>query len=433
MEHKILIVDDDDEYLASLVSQFKDSQNIFDMITASDGAEAMNILKDTAISLVVSDVVMPVMDGFILMAYISGLYPDIPVIMINEPGEVGAEEAALESGAVAYMEKPFTPMELLHTISDTFKKMSDGGQLANVSLEMFIQLFEMERKTCTIRVQDKSTNRIGTLFLKNGELFNARINEIEGNEAAYEIISWNENSVTISDSCPVEHRLIDGDNQAILLEAARRKDAKIMAGGKNDAEEHDGRWEQVNGWGMEAAAGSAEGGKLANVSLETFLQLFEMEEKTCALTVENPEKNLKGLLYFKKGELLDAKLDDSAGREAALKILSWEKVSVEIGSDVEVAEKRIDGDLQEILLEAMRLRDEGEMTAEDFVEDEFGSPAEHRDEGSGEIDLTDEQEMDFLNMLPESEAEPWIVDIEPPKPSPRPGALKKIWSWVAKK
>jgi CheY-like chemotaxis protein len=426
MEHKILIVDDDDEFLASLVSQFKDSQNIFEMITASDGAEAMNILKATAISLVVSDVVMPVMDGFILMAYISGLYPDIPVIMINEPGEVGAEETALESGAVAYMEKPFTSRELLHTISDTFKKMADGGQLANVSLEMFIQLFEMERKTCTIRVQEKSTNKIGTLFLKNGELLNARINEIEGNEAAYEIISWGENSVTISDSCPMENRLIDGDNQAVLLEAARRKEAKIRKGGATNSEENVGVRKKPGGQGTEAAVQTAEGGKLTNVSLETFLQLFEMEEKTCSLTVENPENNLKGILYFKKGELLDAKFDDLTGQEAALKILSWEKVSVEIGFDCDVTEKRINWDLQGILLEAMRLRDEGDMVEEDFAEEEFDKPIGIDEKTPDVVVLTEEQMMETKGASPET------ADIETQENASRPGALKKIWSWLKK-
>ncbi len=426
MEHKILIVDDDAEFLTSLVSQFKDSQNIFDMITASDGAEALNILKTTAISLVVSDVQMPVMDGFILLAYISGLYPDIPVIMINDPGEVGAEEAALESGAVAYLEKPFTPKQLLHTISETFKKMSDGGQLTNVSLEMFIQLFEMEQKTCTIRVQDKKTNNIGTLFLKNGELLNARVNEVEGNEAAYEILSWKDNFVTISDSCPMEIRLIDGDNQAILMEAAQRKEKALLEGKVAEWDET-AQIREILGKDTHGTDGDkAKGGKLTHVSLETFIQLFQMEEKTCTLIIENTEKNLKGILYFQNGQLLDAKLNYILGKEAALKILSWDKVNIEIGFDTEVTEKRIAEDLQEILLDAMRLRDEGEMQAEDFEEDIEKTPIpdasiERLLTRTGNQTLTKED-------LPRPPAEtPSFSDVKSEKHS---GVFKRIWSRI---
>jgi CheY-like chemotaxis protein len=415
MEHKILIVDDDEDFLADLVSQFETSQNIFDMVTATDGAEALNILKTTSISLVVSDVQMPVMDGFILMAYTSGLYPDIPVIMMNDPGEVGAEEAALESGAVAYMEKPFTPKELLLTISDTFKKMSDGGQLSNVSLEMFIQLFEMEQKNCTVRVLDKDTDQSGVLFFKDGEIVNARLNEIEGNEAAYEIISWENISVSISDTCIIEDSLIDSDNQAIMLEAARRKEDKAgIPGGVSGEKEIDERTQIKEALDPEATDAVTRGGKLSNVSLEMFVQLFEMEEKTCALTVENPKKNKKGVLYFKDGELLDAKLNYITGNKAALEILSWERVSIEIGYDMDVTEKQIDGDLQGMLLEAMRLRDEGSMSDEDFLE-----------EG-----LADTLAEDFSRASRTGDKE---ASVEGAKKAAKPGGFRKFWSRLTKK
>lgn len=427
MEHKILIVDDDDEFLDRLVKLFKASQNIFDTVTAADGVEALNILKTTTISLVVSDVQMPVMDGFILMAYISGLYPDIPVIMINDPGEVGAEEIALESGAVAYLEKPFTLKELLHTISDTFEKMTDGGQLANVSLEMFIQLFEMEQKTCTVRVQDKETNKTGALFFKDGELYNARISEIEGNEAAYEIISWEKISVSISDTCMVDDKLIDGDNQTIMLEAARRKEAKNRTDDSTNSDEKAQVQEILDSGSMDA-----KGDKLTNVSLETFVQLFEMEEKSCSLTVENPKNNLKGVLYFKNGDLIDAQLNYITGKEAALKILSWEKVSVEIEYDSGLPEKRIYGDLQGILLEAMRLRDEVEMAEEDFTDEVFEGRFDPRDDSPDVMEVSGEQVVEIPNTPRGRDVKPSAKGVEKAEKSSLAVGLKKIWSRLTK-
>jgi CheY-like chemotaxis protein len=402
MEHKILIVDDNTDFLATLVEQFKSAQNIFDMVTAENGAEALDVLKCTPISLVVSDVQMPVMDGFILMAYVAGLYPDLPIIMMNDAGEVGAEEAALESGAVAYLEKPFTPKDLLRTISDTLEKMSDGGQLSNISLEMFIQLFEMEEKTCTARVVDKDSNQSGTLFFIDGVLTNARTNIDEGNEAAYEIISWENISVSISDTCFSENRTIDEDIQSIMFEAGRRREQKQGTNSAPDKEQQVVKTQEGESLGTSGTGG----GKLTNVSLEVFLQLFEMEEKTCTLTIENQENNTKGVLFFIDGELMDAKLNYISGTKAGLEILSWEKVSIEIGYDSSVSKKNIDGDLQGLLLEAMRLRDEADLSEDAFKEEEtpFYTP-------------------------PKNSSEPATMT----KKTPKNGQIKKIWSKLTKR
>lgn len=61
---------------------------------------------------------------------------------------------------------------------------------------MFIQLIEMDQKTCTLRVLNKLTGKQGILFFYNGDLMDARIYNHHGNTAAYYIIAWD--SITIS-------------------------------------------------------------------------------------------------------------------------------------------------------------------------------------------------------------------------------------------
>jgi len=175
----------------------------------------------------------------------------------------------------------------------------------------------------------------------------------------------------------IDDSLIDGDNQAIMLEAARRKEENGSASGVAESDERAQIREALDSDDPDDSEGpnvvtgvKFRGDQLSNVSLEMFVQLFEMEEKTCALAVENPQKNKRGVLYFKNGDLLDAKLNYITGNKAALEILSWERVSIEIGYDMDLTEKKIDGDLQGMLLEAMRLRDEGNMAEEDFLKED---------------------------------------------------------------
>lgn len=400
MNRKILIVDDDAEFLASVERQFETAQNIFEVVTATNGMEALNILKTTTIALVVSDLEMPEMDGFVLLAYIGGLYPDIPVIIMNEAGEAGAEDAARESGAAEYLEKPFTPKALLKTISEIYNKLSAGGELSDVSLEMFIQLFEMEQKTCTVRVFDKASGKTGALFFKNGEMMNARIEEVEGNDAAYEILSWNRISVSISDTCLVDDKLIQGDAQSVLLEAGHRR-AKQKSDTLSPTPGAPGAADAATpaDAAPKAPEGPAGASKLSNVSLEMFIQLYAMEERTGAITVENKEKKRQGVLYFKKGDIIDARLGNKPPNQAAYEILSWDKVDLSISTDCPVMETAINEDFQSMLLEAMRLKDEADMEEEDFAEEGAPPPKENAAQPVGEITLE-------LPLEPEAPNEP---------------------------
>ena len=89
---------------------------------------------------------------------------------------------------------------------------------------MFLQIIEMEQKSCTIRLMDKTSGRLGVLFFGDGELFDARVDGKQGEAAAYEIFSWDEVSLSIQNHCPLKEKRIQRELQAILLEAMRLRD-----------------------------------------------------------------------------------------------------------------------------------------------------------------------------------------------------------------
>lgn len=224
MIRKVLIADDDQTLLKLLSKKFEKFSGVFEPILALDGINAVNILEKEAVSLVISDLQMPRLDGFALLSHIKELYPDIPVIIITAFGKPKSRQVILSQGAVEYLEKPIVIDDLANLILKYLNKETEGGLLNNASLEMFIQLIEMELKTCTIRVNDKKSDRKGVLFFKEGELIDARIGKTHGNTAAYRIFAWSEVSISIENHCLQKRRHIEGDLQAILLEAMRLKD-----------------------------------------------------------------------------------------------------------------------------------------------------------------------------------------------------------------
>jgi CheY-like chemotaxis protein len=220
----VLIVDDDQEMLLSLEEGLSKYDETFSILTAEDGLGAVDQLKDSTVSLVVTDLKMPRMDGFSLLSHIMEHYPEIPVIIITGYSTSDMERLAREGGAIGYIAKPFMIDDLAKRIITTLRKEAEGGTLHSVSSGIFLQLMEMEEKTCTVRLMEKSSGKQGILFFLDGQLLDARCDSLRGEPAAYEIFSWDDVSLSIQNSCPQKERRIHRDLQAILLDAMRLKD-----------------------------------------------------------------------------------------------------------------------------------------------------------------------------------------------------------------
>jgi len=229
MIRNVLIVDDDKDLLASLKEGLGKFNETFSVFTSVDGLDAIEKLKNNTVSLVVTDLKMEPMDGFGLLSHIMENYPDIPVIIITGYGTPEMERLAKKGGAVGYIQKPFIVKDLAVKMMTTLRRESDGGTLHNVSSGMFLQLVEMEQKTCTVRLEDTSTGRKGVLFFKDGELYDARMNDLQGKDAAYEIFSWEQVVLSIQNECQAKENKIQSDLQGLILDAMRIKDERSEA------------------------------------------------------------------------------------------------------------------------------------------------------------------------------------------------------------
>ena len=115
---EVLIVDDEEGFVLSLADGLSAYRKYFNLRTAPNGAEAVKILKLSPIDLVITDLSMPKMDGFELLAYMNRNYPKIPVILMTAYGTPKIEEIVSNMGIFRYLEKPLDINAIADNIFD---------------------------------------------------------------------------------------------------------------------------------------------------------------------------------------------------------------------------------------------------------------------------------------------------------------------------
>ncbi len=115
----ILLVDDEKTFLSSLSEGLSMMlPGNFRIITAENGEKALGVLSSTPVSLVVTDLKMPVMDGFQLVFSMRESYSDVPVVVIS--ASINSEEAGrlCTLGVSQYLEKPLDIENLASVIME---------------------------------------------------------------------------------------------------------------------------------------------------------------------------------------------------------------------------------------------------------------------------------------------------------------------------
>lgn len=117
MNPTILLVDDNEEILEFLEEELADK---YSLLKALNGEAALLHLKNESVHLIVSDIMMPEMDGFELCRIIKSdvEFSHIPIILLTAKNTLQAKIEGLELGADAYIEKPFSPAHLQAQIAN---------------------------------------------------------------------------------------------------------------------------------------------------------------------------------------------------------------------------------------------------------------------------------------------------------------------------
>lgn len=219
----VLIVDDSSMLLNYLESSLVQYEDQFETVYAKDGMEAIEIIKSRDISLLVTDLQMPRVDGLGLLAYTHKYHPEIPCIVMSAHGTPALIEN-LQSGILQFIEKPFTAEALVSAITPALQEDRPEGSLSGISIANFLQMIEMEQKTCLCEIQSPG-NPTGFFYFNGGELHHAIFGEYKGEEAAIKLIHI-ENPTINFKKVPDRKipRAIQRELTGLLLEAMKKKD-----------------------------------------------------------------------------------------------------------------------------------------------------------------------------------------------------------------
>ncbi|MDI6796531.1 MAG: response regulator [Desulfatibacillaceae bacterium] len=223
---KVLLVEDDHamrDVLHKALSQHNES---YQCLVAKDGNEALEILSSHAVSLVISDVMMPGMSGLTLLKKIREKHPNTDVVLMTGYGSERVREEAQTSGCNLFLEKPFRITELQRCISEFLQRRSGGfdGTLSGIVLTDLIQMCCMATLSTSIRVTNGQET--GFIHIHKGEIVHAGTDTTQGEQAFYSIMSWGKGKFETLAPVHGVPKSIHSNWHSLLMEAARQEDEK---------------------------------------------------------------------------------------------------------------------------------------------------------------------------------------------------------------
>jgi hypothetical protein len=161
------------------------------------------------------------MNGFDLLAWLLEHRPHVPVLTMTA---YGTEETFAQLRTYGSSECFVKPVDIAKVIDHMADSLSQNirGHVQNLSLASFLQLIEMEKKTCTLYVEHEGQH--GTLFIRKGTLIDAELADRGGESAATAILAWTGASIRISGNCVRQQTVIDKPFSFLVMEAMRLQD-----------------------------------------------------------------------------------------------------------------------------------------------------------------------------------------------------------------
>ncbi|MFN2449910.1 MAG: response regulator [Candidatus Baltobacteraceae bacterium] len=180
-EGKRILVVDDDRNLRKIIQTNLELAG-YDVVTAANGKEALDVLDAMQPDLVVLDVMMPVMDG-VETAKLIRRHPantHVPIIMLTAKGEVEDKLAGFEAGVDDYITKPFGPQELLARVKAKIRRVEVDSSLSPLTRLPGNLAIEAELRR---RIETQEQFAVLYLDLDNFKAFNDVYGFTHGDEA----------------------------------------------------------------------------------------------------------------------------------------------------------------------------------------------------------------------------------------------------------
>jgi len=231
---KILVVDDNPTVLRLLLQSL---EKCGELITATDGADALMKAIDIKPDLIFSDYSMPVMDGRALFEKLRARKEtqNIPFCFIASQKEIDEHLRMVVDGVEEYFVKPFFVKELAERARRLTARFQQqrieaqgavggrvGGKLSEMNLLDWMSSLEQGRKTCALIVRNGADEC--TMYFDEGQVFHATCGKLKGDPAVFKVLTWTEGDWELDFKMTTTERTITMPTQGLMMEGLRLLD-----------------------------------------------------------------------------------------------------------------------------------------------------------------------------------------------------------------
>lgn len=226
---KVLFVDDDTallELLRQVMASY--SNDAWEIYTAADAVDALAILQEQSIQLLVIDLHMPVVSGLQFLKMLQRKYPDLLKVILTADASDTERGACLEAGADLYLQKPQVEggwRSIYAALAELVKFQPRGAVsqrvLRSIGVQDMLQMECLARNSSVLEVVSPELS--GKIFIEKGVVVHADAGEAQGEEAAIRLLGLPRAESRLRPFTQPQSRTITCPWQALLSAAARRR------------------------------------------------------------------------------------------------------------------------------------------------------------------------------------------------------------------
>ena len=220
--YNVLIADDDTAILNSIKIYLK--QEGYNVLTAENGRQVLDIIKNEEIHCLILDIMMPELDGLSATLKIRESF-NFPIILLSAKSEDTDKITGLSFGADDYVTKPFNPLELMARVKSQIRRYSTLGSMEITKTQLVTGGLVLDKATKVVTVDGEEVHLTAREF-QILEYLMSNMNAVLSSSQIYEAV-WKEASLGIEKTVTVHIRNI---REKIEINPKEPKYLKVVYG-----------------------------------------------------------------------------------------------------------------------------------------------------------------------------------------------------------
>lgn len=237
---RVLVVDDDPIFDGLVVDHLTEDDE-YHVVSARSGEQALKILEQSSVDVLITDIKMPNKDGFELISHVRQEFPQISVIVVSGFGRPPWLDEAASTGSLQFLDKPVNFARLKKLLRkaaydavavpgspQSSQEKADvsmlRGQVAQFPVLDMIQICCIAERTGSVTLLRGA--RVGHIYLEDGEIVHAETDRQKGKDAFFEMCEWDDADFSFQNGVMAPSRTIRLNWESLVYLGIQRRTPK---------------------------------------------------------------------------------------------------------------------------------------------------------------------------------------------------------------